>query len=84
MTDLFFATYDELVLLTKAWKMHGSLSYVVVNILIELASNSTRYTDGKLAIGCHPDTCPIRQGPSGPAFRTRAGGALGTTGHTRS
>ena len=27
---------------------------------------------------------PIRQGPSGPAFRTRAGGALGTTGHTRS
>ena len=35
-------TYDELVLLTKAWKMHGSLSYVVVNILIELASNSGR------------------------------------------
>jgi hypothetical protein len=59
MTDLFFATYNELVLLTKAWKMHGSLSYVVVNILIELASNSTRYTGGKLAIGCHPDTCPI-------------------------
>ena len=61
MTDLFFATYDELVLLTKAWKMHGSLSYVVVNILpvIELASNSTRYTGGKLAIGCHPNTCPI-------------------------
>ena len=26
----------------------------------------------------------IRQGPSGPAFRTRARGALGTTGHTRS
>ena len=26
----------------------------------------------------------IRQGPSGPAFRTRAAGALGTTGHTRS
>ena len=26
----------------------------------------------------------IRQGPSGPAFRTRAGGALGTTGPTRS
>ena len=46
MTDLFFATYDELVLLTKAWKMHGSLSYVVVNILIGLASNSTRYTGG--------------------------------------
>jgi len=57
MTDLFFATYDELVLLTKAWKMHGSLSYVVGNILIELASNSTRYTGGKLAIGCHPNTC---------------------------
>ena len=53
MPDLFFATYDELVLLTKAWKLHGSLSYVVVNILIELASNSTRYTGGKLAIGCH-------------------------------
>ena len=58
----FFATYDELVLWTKAWKMHGPLSYVVVsivNILIELASNSARYTGGKLAIGCHPDTCPI-------------------------
>ena len=41
MTDLFFATYDELFLLTKAWKMHGPLSYFVVNILIELASNST-------------------------------------------
>ena len=26
----------------------------------------------------------IRQAPSGLAFRTRAGGALGTTGHTRS
>ena len=26
----------------------------------------------------------IRQGPSGPAFRTRAAGALGTTGHNRS
>ena len=24
----------------------------------------------------------IRQGPSGPAFRTRAAGALGTTGHS--
>ena len=43
MTDLFFATFDELVLLTKAWKMYGSLSYVVVNILIELASSSTPY-----------------------------------------
>ena len=38
MTDLFFATYDELVLLTKAWKMHTPLIKVVVNILIELAS----------------------------------------------
>ena len=26
----------------------------------------------------------IRQGPSGPAFRTRAAGALGTTGNNRS
>ena len=63
MTDLFFATYDELmimiILLTKAWEMHGSLGHVVVNILIGLASNSARYTGGKLAIGCHPDTCPI-------------------------
>ena len=59
MTDLFFATYDELVLLTKARKMHGFLNYVVVNILIELASNSARHTGGKLAIDCHPDTCPI-------------------------
>ena len=39
MTDLFFATYSEL--LTKAWKMHGSYNYIVVHILIELASNST-------------------------------------------
>ena len=59
MTDLFFATYDELILLTKAWHMHDALVKVVVNILIELASNSARYTGGKLAIGCHPDTCPI-------------------------
>ena len=59
MTDLFFVTYDELILLTKAWKMHDALVKVVVNILIELASNSTRYTGGKLAIGCHPNTCPI-------------------------
>ena len=59
MTDLFFVTYDELILLTKAWKMHDALVKVVVHILIELASNSTRYTGGKLAIGCHPDTCPI-------------------------
>ena len=61
MTDLFFATYDELILLTKAWKMHDTLVKAVVNILIELASNSARYTGGKLAIaiGCHPDMCPI-------------------------
>jgi len=26
----------------------------------------------------------VRQGPSGPAFRTHAAGASGTTGHTRS
>ena len=50
MTELFFATYAELILLTKVWKMHGSLSYIVVNILIELASNSARYTGGKLVI----------------------------------
>ena len=67
MTDLFFATYDEPVLLTKAWKMHDALTKVVVHnvILIELASysNSARYTGGKpggkLAINRHPDTCPI-------------------------
>ena len=41
MTDLFFVTYDELILLAKAWKMHDALVKVVVNILIELASNST-------------------------------------------
>ena len=37
MTDLFFATYNKLVLLTKAWKIHGSLSCIVVHnvILIE-------------------------------------------------
>ena len=46
MTDLFFATYDELILLTKAWKMHDALIKVVVNILIELASNSTQYIHG--------------------------------------
>ena len=37
MTELFFATYDDLVLVTKAWKMYGPLSYIVVNILIDLA-----------------------------------------------
>ena len=40
MTDLFFATYDELILLSKAWKMHDALIKVVVNILIKLARNS--------------------------------------------
>ena len=40
MTDLFCATYDELVLLTKAWKIYDALITVVVHILIELASNS--------------------------------------------
>ena len=40
MTDLFFATYDELVLLNEAWKMHDALITVVVQMLIELASNS--------------------------------------------
>jgi len=61
MTDLFLVTYDERVLLNKAWKMHDALIKVVVNMLIELASKRARYTGGKLAIGCHddPDTCPI-------------------------
>ena len=53
MTELFFATYayGELALLTKACKMHGSVSYIAVNTLIELDSNSARYTaaGGKLA-----------------------------------
>ena len=40
MTDLFFATYNEPVLLAKAWKMHDALVKVIVPILIELASNS--------------------------------------------
>ena len=44
MTELVFATYDELVFLTKAWKMHDSLSNMVVSILTKLASNSARYT----------------------------------------
>ena len=41
--DLFFATYDERILLTKAWKMNDALIKVVVRILcilIELTSNS--------------------------------------------
>ena len=59
VTELFWATYDELVLLTKAWKMHTPFIKVVVNILIELASKWGRYTGGKLAMVCHPDTCPI-------------------------
>ena len=59
MNDLFFATYGELILLTNAWKMHGSLSHIVVNILIELASNTARYTGGKLAMGRHPNACPM-------------------------
>ena len=41
MAGLFFATYGELVLLTKARKMHDALTKVVVHILIELASNAT-------------------------------------------
>ena len=40
ITDLFFATYGELVLLTKAWKIHDALIKVVVHMLIQLASNS--------------------------------------------
>ena len=56
MTDLFFATNGELILLAKANKIHDALVKVVVNILIELASNSARYTGGKLAIGCHPES----------------------------
>ena len=40
MTDLFFATYGELTLLAKAWKVHDGLIQVVVHMLIELASNS--------------------------------------------
>ena len=54
-----FCDYDELVLLTAAWKMHGSLSYIVVNIRIELASNSARHMGGKLAMARHPETCLI-------------------------
>ena len=39
MTDLFFANYNahDPVLMAKAWEMNGSFSYVVVNIMIELA-----------------------------------------------
>ena len=42
MADLFsiFATYAEIVLLTKARKMYDALITVVVHMLIELASNS--------------------------------------------
>ena len=36
------------------------MKVVVSNaMLIELASKRARCTGGKLAIGCHPDTCPI-------------------------
>ena len=59
MTDLFFANYDELVLLTRAWKVHDALLKVLVNILIELASKRGRYPGGKPAMARHPDTCPI-------------------------
>ena len=40
--DLFSPTYDVLILLTKALRMHDALIKVVVHnaILIELASNS--------------------------------------------
>ena len=38
------------VLLAMAWKMNGSLSYIVVNALVELASYSARHPGGKLAI----------------------------------
>ena len=57
VTELFWATYGELILLTKAWKVHDALIKVVVNILIELASKRGRYPGGKLAMACHPDTC---------------------------
>ena len=56
VTDLFRATYDELELLFKAWKICGSLSNLVVTILMEvaIASKSIRYTGGKLAMACRP------------------------------
>ena len=41
MTDLFFAAYNKLVLLIKAWKLHDALVNIVVHILIELVSNSS-------------------------------------------
>lgn len=34
MTDRFFATYGELALLNKAWKMYDALIKVVANLLI--------------------------------------------------
>ena len=42
MTHLFFATYGELVILTKTWQMHDALMKVVVHnvILIGLAIDS--------------------------------------------
>ena len=42
------------------------------------------HTGASVSRGALQFASDIRQGPSGPAFRTRAGGALGTTGHTRS
>ena len=42
MADLFFATYGELILLAKAWKMHGSLSNIVGNMMIGTSSNRER------------------------------------------
>ena len=45
---------------------------------------SAMYDEVDPILACDKAEAAIRQGPSGPAFRTRAGGALGTTGHTRS
>ena len=65
MADLFFATYGELVLLTKAWKMHGSFSYIVVSILIKIKIFAPLLNKsmapaflGKLGLGCRD--CPAR------------------------
>ena len=61
MAEPGFATYDELNLLTKAWKVHDPLITVVVNnaMLTELASKRGRYAGEKLALVRHPDTCLI-------------------------
>ena len=64
MTDLFFATYDELILLTKSWKVHDVLIKIVVHnvILIEVASKIINMIDewqtGHV-LPSVPDTCPI-------------------------